>query len=134
MIATTIEQSKHLLELGLDPKTADMSYSEEYFGKDNDGNDEWCWRLNACKFIDVEGIIPAWSLSALLEVMCYCHDVDVEFRKDKYLGWICKWTFYDFDNKKRLDLSKCGETKIEAAFEIIVTLFVQGRIKKGGES
>lgn len=68
-ISTTIEQSKHLLELGLDPKTADMSYSEEYFGKDNDGNDEWCWRLNACKFIDVEGIIPAWSLSALLEVM-----------------------------------------------------------------
>jgi len=69
MIATTIEQSKELVRLGLDPKTSDMSYSEEYFGKDKDGNDEWCWRLNACKFVDVEGIIPAWSLSALLEVM-----------------------------------------------------------------
>ena len=69
MICTSIEQSKRLLELGLDPKTSDMSYSEEYFGRDNDGNDEWCWRLNACRFIDVEGIIPAWSLSALLEVI-----------------------------------------------------------------
>ena len=26
MIATTLEQSKHLLELGLDPTTADMEY------------------------------------------------------------------------------------------------------------
>ena len=123
-IATTISQSKHLLEL-LDPKTADMCLCKT-------AQDTWF----LCAYIPVEydaHTIPAWSLSALLEVMCYCHDVDVEFRKDKNLGWICKWTFYDFDNKKRLDLSKCGETKIEAAFEIIVTLFVQGLIKKGGE-
>ena len=122
-IATTIEQSKNLLELGLGIKSADMCLCKT-------AQDTWF----LCAYVPGEydaHTVPAWSLSALLEVMCYCHDVDVEFRKDKNLGWICKWTFYDFDNKKRLDLSKCGETKIEAAFEIIVTLFVQGLIKKG---
>lgn len=42
MEATNIEQSKNLIRLGLDPATADMSYSEEYFGRDENGNDDWC--------------------------------------------------------------------------------------------
>lgn len=140
MIATTISQSKHLLELGLDPKTADMCWVKDYTGQwvlitDTQINVrsrlEGMYEYSGFQWQEHIALVPAWSLSALLEVMCYCHDVDVEFRKDKNLGWICKWTFYDFDNKKRLDLSKCGETKIEAAFEIMVTLFVQGLIKKG---
>lgn len=70
-IATNIGQSKHLLELGLDPASADMEYC--YIDEFNSG-------LQVKSDINVEvddrldrmfGVthIPAWSLSALLEVM-----------------------------------------------------------------
>ena len=70
MITTTLVQSKHLLELGLDPKTADMWWSNRFvywnttpmIGVDTEQNQlytfKWC-----------EEDIPSWSLSALLEVM-----------------------------------------------------------------
>lgn len=71
MIATTIEQSKHLFELGLSPDSADMEYC--YIDEFNNG-------LQVKSDINVEvdnrldrmfGVthIPTWSLSALLEVM-----------------------------------------------------------------
>jgi hypothetical protein len=62
MIATTIEQSKHLLELGLDSKTADMCF-EMYKGN---------WTLTVGKKsaqVNRGLAIPAWSLYALLNVM-----------------------------------------------------------------
>ena len=124
-ISTTIEQSKELLRLGLPAESADMFWVQRHKGSDND------WRVEVEPPGACFDFWPAWSLSALLEVMCYCHNVDVEFRKDKNLGWVCHWKFYDFDNKKRLDLSKCGETKIDAAFEVLITLLKQGLIKKG---
>lgn len=123
MIATTIEQSKHLLELGLDSKTADMSYSEEYFGKDKDGNDEWCWKLNACKFVDIEGIIPAWSLSALLEVIskvtCISYlTIDTSYLiRCKDLGFL--W---------QKDIA--AKDPVTAAYEMACWLLEQGLIKK----
>ena len=58
MIATTIEQSKRLIELGLNTNTADMRYEEipgiqgEYKLVFSKPNNKW--------------EIPAWSLSALL--------------------------------------------------------------------
>lgn len=69
-ISTTIEQSKHLLELGLSPDSADMWWSNRFvywlptpmIGVATEQNQlytfKWC-----------EEDIPAWSLSALLEVM-----------------------------------------------------------------
>ena len=125
MIATSIEQSKELVRLGLYPKTSDMSYSEEYFGKDNDGNDEWCWRLNACRFIDVEGIIPAWSLSALLEVMP--KELEVGLFKTPISGeyFFSWWT----DEHHMGDDYK---EPIDAAYEMVCLLLKQGLIKKGG--
>ena len=120
-IATTVTQSKHLLELGLPKETADMSYSEEYFGKDKDGNDEWRWRLNACKFVDVEGIIPAWSLTALLEVMpkpdLYRETADL---------WVCVAFF------KEGSIRGFGETAIDAACDSITKMFGRGYLKKKG--
>lgn len=70
MIATTIEQSKHLLELGLSPESADMWWSNRFvyrsptpmIGVATEQN-----RLYTFKWCEMD--IPAWSLSALLEVM-----------------------------------------------------------------
>ena len=76
-IATNIEQSKHLLELGLDPKTADMEYC--YIDEFNSGlqvkgdiNAEVDRRLDMMFGVTH---IPAWSLSAVLEVMRKLHAV-----------------------------------------------------------
>lgn len=128
-IATTIEQSKRLLELGLSKETADMSYSEEYFGKDKDGNDEWCWRLNACKFVDVEGIIPAWSLSELLEVMPKEHEPEIQ--KSPVTGQYFVYGF--FDGEKPTYMTKDYDSPIDAAYEMVCWLLEQGLIKKGGK-
>lgn len=58
MIATTVEQSKKLIELGLSADTADMHYWEAE-GKEY---------LYIGKCSDINGT-PAWSLSKLLELM-----------------------------------------------------------------
>ena len=57
-ICTSIEQSKKLIELGIDVNTADMYYwhGSHRLLRVNDGK---------CEDIDV----PAWSLSALLELI-----------------------------------------------------------------
>lgn len=60
-IATNIEQSKHLLELGLDIKSADMCLCKS-------AQDIWF----LCAYTPGEydaHTVPAWSLSALLEVI-----------------------------------------------------------------
>ena len=58
MFYTTIEQSKILMEKGIPSKTADMYY--------------WCGdqiRIGGYKAMDLDYDIPAWSLSALLDVI-----------------------------------------------------------------
>ena len=81
MIATTIEQSKKLIELGIDVNSADMYY---WHG---------CYRLlrvNDGKCEDID--IPAWSLSALLKILPCPHleqyDIDIwvfsVFNKNNY--------------------------------------------------
>ena len=57
-ICTSIEQSKKLIELGVDRKSSNMYY--------------WCGsdlRIGGYKAQDEELDIPAWSLAALLELM-----------------------------------------------------------------
>jgi hypothetical protein len=58
MVSTTIEQSKKLLELGIDVTTADMWWNIAIGGY----SDPSCVPVS-----DVD--IPAWSLSALLELI-----------------------------------------------------------------
>lgn len=60
-ICTSIEQSKKLLELGLNPDTADMywwSSGKRYYIEAMDDDD-----------FNEEGDIPAWSLSALFDFL-----------------------------------------------------------------
>jgi len=57
-IATSVEQSKKLLELGIDKNTSDMYY--------------WCGedlRIGGRKAQDDDYDVPAWSLTALLEML-----------------------------------------------------------------
>lgn len=72
-ICTTIEQSKRLMELGLDRKTSDMYY--------------WCGsalRIGGYRAQDEELDVPAWSLSALLKILPFpsLHEIANGWRCD----------------------------------------------------
>jgi len=69
MICTTIKQSKQLLEAGIDPFTADMSYAI------NITNGEY--ELMARKFESL-GDLPCWSMAALWEI-CRYRGIELEF-------------------------------------------------------
>jgi hypothetical protein len=59
-IATTIEQSKRLLALGVPPETADMHYYQIANLKD--------WVLTVGGKLGTSNDVPAWSLSALIGI------------------------------------------------------------------
>ena len=113
-IATNIEQSKHLLELGLNPNTGDMNWwGNEEFGV------EYTLELLPYKKRSVSHhCLPAWSLSALLEVMpksdLYRETADL---------WVCV-TFF-----KEGSIRGFGETAIEAACDVITKMFERGYLK-----
>lgn len=77
MIATSIEQSKKLVEIGIDPNTADMFYGYiapyEFSDRKFDGGYESYPLPKQYPYFDNEYVksaeIPAWSLSALFNVM-----------------------------------------------------------------
>ena len=121
MIATTIEQSKHL-ELGLDSKTADMV---------------WRYVTSGCYRIEVlhkelfeatnEKDIPAWSLSALLEVIPpYIKSHYLKIEKTRITdAWYIDYQYLT-DSEPRKDL-------LTAAYEMVCWLLENNLIKKGGE-
>lgn len=80
-IATSIEESKRLLELGIDPKSADMCWTNASFKGINYVDP---WRLNSLTVDEVEKalsasdaffewakgweVVPAWSLGKLFDI------------------------------------------------------------------
>lgn len=72
MVATSRDQSKHLLELGLDPNTADMYYTGHrsiHNPKEIEYTQEPRVRTKFVSFDRLEVFFPAWSLQALLDIM-----------------------------------------------------------------
>ena len=135
MIATTIEQSKHLLELGLDPKTADMFYFSYGMFRP--------MKLHVGKILEdvVTGkrqwAIPAWSLSALLEVMpsnIKADEMQYYHHLEKSNGfYTVSYYFDDVDELYTLNTTKVCDDPVTAAYEMVCWLLEQGLIKKGGE-
>lgn len=92
-IATTIEQSKRLLDAGLDPKSADM-----YWGHVDFGGSMQIVVLPANPHLDINSTIsPAWSLSKLWDICNECgigpfnfggDDLDSSSLMDKLIKWI----------------------------------------------
>lgn len=129
MIATTIEQSKHLLELGLDPKTADMCLCKTAQGT---------WVLYGYVPSEYDAhTIPAWSLSVLLEVMpadIKLDGIQYYFHLEKNNGfYTVSYYFDDVDELYTLNTTKVCEMPIVAAYEMVCWLLEQGLIKKGDE-
>jgi hypothetical protein len=116
-ICTTIEQSKKLLELGIDVDTADI-----YLYEGTDGNYYPEFPIERDY-----GDIPAWSLSALLELMPF-HIIENNKRYGFYQrkGLNPQGETYCFEYKsntgERLYKTNHLNNPIDAAFEMIVWL------------
>lgn len=102
-ICTTIEQSKKLIELGIDINTADMRYSPLNL------DIPWVW---VSKPLIEKDAIPAWSLSALLELMPKILLATPNPVCDKYH---CYGFHQEFTET-------FGDTVIDAAFKMVVWL------------
>ena len=119
---TSIEQSKKLLELGLNPESADMWYSIV------DNEAFICLELH-----DEYEQIPAWSLNALLE------STPKYFFKSNHLfaqtiKYDCNDGLYHFFYRdyQYSGISKtaaCIEDLLDGAFKMVVWLIENGYIK-----
>lgn len=124
-ICTSLEQSKELIELGIDVSTADMDYIP--FANEpkvyncviniynNEHEDDW---------------IPAWSLSALLNLMPpYLFEFERGIDLNIYpslngKAWHCGYmpnAVENMKNDKFKQITK-GDNLIDAAFEMVVWL------------
>lgn len=98
-ICTSLEQSKKLLELGIDVKTADMFW-DTLFAKKPEA------QVNNHHFIDEyddEHRVPAWSLIALFKLLPSEFTTENEFGKYKYEIKIRKYKLTD-----NVDLHQIG--------------------------
>ena len=126
MIATSIEQSEELVRLGLNPKTADMCF-EMYKGN---------WTLTVGKKsaqVNRGLAIPAWSLSALLEVMpSNIGDYDLYITKHKYVDGGHGYNV-EYNRGFTISVLHKGTSRdlVTAAYEMVCWLLEQGLIKKG---
>jgi len=132
-LATTIEQSKRMLELGLDPDSADMWWSNRFVYWQPTpmiGISEEQHQLYTFKWCDED--VPAWSLSALLDVMPNNDYWEICLWQYKDQRWQCVFDDVEFSNGETK--SFVADTPIDAAYEMVCWLLEQGLIKKKGNN
>lgn len=115
-IATSEEQSKHLLEIGVDPSTADMYWHQ-------------CGDLSQ-KTLDVkyeklcEDEIPAWSLTALLALAkSFDREPRLLWYEDKLSGKNQSGWFFELFN--------CGSGTKESPIDAVYTCICMHYEKEG---
>jgi len=115
-ICTSIEQSKKLVELGLDIKTADM-----YFDKTTK-----LLYPSVSGSIPIDWTIPAWSLSALLGLMPELDGRNPSLNRiintDKW------WIMYHCTATLSLIRIKACDNPLDAAFEMVCWLLENKKI------
>ena len=128
-ICTSIEQSKRLIELGLDVSTADMDYipiinlENEYDIQVNNWNNE-----------HEDNWIPAWSLSALLELIPpylgeFNEGIDFGFSKSMNKKWYSAHYIQLNDNGlATFNKTVTGDTAIDTAFNMVCWLKENNKI------
>ena len=113
-ICTSIEQSKKLLELGIDVNTADMFY------RDNGIDVKLMWE----HLSDVEVTSPAWSLTALLDVLPKeinvlgtIYSINIHTKNEKwFIDYIC-------NNEEFVGVY--SNIFVDACYEMIIRLHEQ---------
>lgn len=128
MVTTTIKQSKKLVRLGLDPKTADMNW----WGNEKIGVEYNLDFIPYSKKSVYYSCLPAWSLDALIEVIPKEIDGnDLAIMYTSYgEGWFVGYAKFSDGYYEGLIHEVFGETKIDAAYNMVCHLLGQGLIKK----
>ena len=128
-ICTSIDQSRKLVELGLNPETSDMVYPA--WTLSDTPTDDIC-KIRTHDF-ESENDVPTWSLSALLELMpqrIYMHGAAHQFRLDRNWDKVTWQCAYDAMNSF---IEKKSNSPINAVFEMMCWLLENDYIKKGGK-
>ena len=119
-ICTSIEQSKKLLELGIDVNTADMRYSPL------NPDIPWVW---VGKPLIEKDAIPAWSLTALLELIPKDENIvsDLDFgHYDDMCNYVAEWCINYVDmseGEENPTIKLCSsENPLDAVFDMICWL------------
>lgn len=143
-ICTSIEQSKKLIVLGIDVNTADMRYGyiAPYDFSDRmyeGGYDEVPYPKDFLKKNsdfsenEYEGELPAWSLSALLELIPsylgeFSDGIDFGFGKAMNGKWYSAHYLQYIKEDIKTVKTVTGETAVDACYEIVVWLKENGKI------
>lgn len=128
-ICTTIEQSKKLIELGVDVNTADMVYLRAYLGEERDyilliGSypEEYTEKGDGSLIPVYDEHIPAWSLTALLSLSNSCdlskERIEEDGSDDRY--WFHDDNFHKFSNEY--------DNPLDAVFEMVCWLKENNKI------
>lgn len=120
-ICTSIEQSQKLIELGIDANTADMLWTYDFMVNDINGLNVISEQLKP-----EENDIPAWSFSALIELMPLINEYNIEYRPiiERHAddGWACKYYNEETRNTNDIYVRRFGKTPLDAAFQMICWL------------
>ena len=120
---TTIEQSKHLIELGLNPETADMSYPMLYNRAIDGGGKRISNHAELYKPIGED--LTCWSLGALLGMMPCIPNCTILFAILDGKYGIC---ITPLDSGLALNEIEAN-TPFEVVYDMIVWLLENGYIK-----
>lgn len=146
---TSIEQSKKLIELGLNPETADMYWhsnldttDREYLINELGEEESFDIELNEEHYSIGEYDIPCWSSSSLLNLMpAYLFefergiDLMIYPSLNKSKRWQVSYLSEDLrpENKDRYKKVIHGDTLVDAAFGMICWLLENNYIKEGSK-
>ena len=124
---TSIEQSKKLLELGLNPDSADMFYC---YGM-NTTTKEWSYdkepSVNGTELHFDVGDVPCWSLGALLNMMPKCIVVGGR----NYFSYIATLDTISYgDTEGYMTIKFSYDSLFESCFQMVIWLLENGFIKK----
>lgn len=135
---TSIEQVKHLLELGLNSSTADMFYPWHIADEEDTFEDGYLLDTPMIGKYGSRGTIPCWSLTALLELMPpylfeWERGIDLNiYRNLNGKGWHVSYmpnNINDMQKDKFRQITN-GDTLMDAAYNMVCWLVEQGFIKK----
>lgn len=124
-ICTSIEQSQKLIELGIYIGTADMLWTYDFMINDINGLNVISEQLKP-----EENDIPAWSLSALMDLMPpylfeFERGIDLNiYRNLNGKGWHCSYMPNNIESMKKDKFKQItnGDNAVDAAFEMVVWL------------
>lgn len=134
----SIEQMKHLQELGLDTSDASMYWARVLHGSRIDDKSKGKWFLSlqkefqTCGFMSYE-TLPAYTLQDILDKLPTLIIISSDFYKICIEPSCGYWDIYYYKSDATELISKKSENIIDVAYDMLCWCIENGYIKKEGE-